>query len=72
MKIAVFHLDPASLEIFWAAAHFLFLVYIALNIMVRAGVVDHPKIWPFCGYNEIQNPPSRYRTIDLDILVSLT
>ena len=34
------------------------LVYIDLN-MVRAGVVDHPKMWPFCGYNEIQNPPSK-------------
>jgi putative transposase len=40
------------------------LVYIDLN-MVRAGAVDHPKMWPFCGYNEIQKPPSRYRTIDL-------
>jgi putative transposase len=39
--------------------------------MVRAGAVDHPKMWPYCGYNEIQNPPSRYRTIDLDILVIL-
>lgn len=29
------------------------LVYIDLN-MVRAGVVDHPSKWPFCGYNEIQ------------------
>ena len=47
-----------------------YLVYIDLN-MVRAGVVDHPKKWPFCGYNEIQDPPRRYRTIDLDILVKL-
>jgi len=46
------------------------LVYIDLN-MVRAGVVDHPRMWPFCGYNEIQNPPSRYRTIDLDSLTRL-
>ena len=46
------------------------LVYIDLN-MVRAGVVDHPKMWPFCGYNEIQNPPGRYRVIDLDCLVRL-
>ena len=45
-------------------------VYIDLN-MVRAGVVDHPKMWPFCGYNEIQDPPSRYRIIDLDNLVGL-
>ena len=46
------------------------LVYIDLN-MIRAGVVDHPKRWPFCGYNEIQEPPSRYRIIDLDNLVGL-
>ena len=46
------------------------LVYIDLN-MVRAGEVDHPKMWPFCGYNEIQNPPRRYRIIDLDNLVRL-
>jgi putative transposase len=45
-------------------------IYIDLN-MVRAGVVDHPKLWPFCGYNEIQAPPRRYRIIDLDSLVSL-
>jgi len=31
------------------------LVYIDLN-MVRAGVVRHPSEWPFCGYNEIQEP----------------
>jgi putative transposase len=46
------------------------LVYLDLN-MVRAGVVDHPKRWPFCGYNEIQNPPRRYRIIDLDSLLRL-
>ncbi|MGD2272637.1 MAG: transposase, partial [Desulfobacterales bacterium] len=46
------------------------LVYIDLN-MVRAGVVDHPQLWPFCGYNEIQNPPQRYRIIDLDSLTRL-
>jgi len=46
------------------------LVYIDLN-MARAGVVDHPQLWPFCGYNEIQNPPKRYRIIDLDSLTRL-
>ena len=46
------------------------LVYIDLN-MVRARVVDHPKLWPFCGYNEIQDPPCRYRIIDLDSLKRL-
>jgi putative transposase len=39
--------------------------------MVRAGVADHPEKWPFCGYNEIQNPPVRYRIIDLENLVKL-
>ena len=33
--------------------------------------MDHPEKWPFCGYNEIQHPPERYRIIDLDSLVSL-
>ena len=47
------------------------LIYIDLN-MVRAGVVDHPGNWPFCGYNEIQDPPTRYRIIDLDSLAGLT
>jgi putative transposase len=46
------------------------LVYIDLN-MVRAGGVEHPKQWPFCGYNEIQDPPRRYRIIDFDNLVRL-
>jgi REP element-mobilizing transposase RayT len=46
------------------------LVYMDLN-MVRAGVVDHPRKWPFSGYKEIQNPPHRYRIIDLDRLVML-
>ena len=33
------------------------LVYIDLN-MVRAGIVEHPSEWLFCGYNEIQKPRS--------------
>ena len=39
------------------------LVYIDLN-MVRAGVVDHPSEWPFCGYNEIQEPKRKNILID--------
>ncbi len=31
------------------------MVYIDTN-MVRAGVVKHPAMWSFCGYNEIQEP----------------
>ena len=39
------------------------LVYIDLN-MVRAGVVSHPSMWPFCGYNEIQSPRKKNVLID--------
>ncbi len=46
------------------------LVYIDLN-MVRAGVVSHPSEWPFCGYNEIQNPRQRYSIIDHEGLMEL-
>jgi putative transposase len=46
------------------------LVYIDLN-MVRAGVVKHPSAWAHSGYNEIQNPPDRYRRIDLEALTEL-
>jgi REP element-mobilizing transposase RayT len=46
------------------------LVYIDLN-MVRAGVVNHPSEWSFCGYNEIQNPRQRYSIIDHEGLMEL-
>ncbi len=35
------------------------------------GIVDQPNMWIFSGYNEIQDPPNRYRIIDLDSLVRL-
>ena len=44
------------------------LVYIDLN-MVRNGVVEHPSQWVHSGYNEIQNPPSRYALIDRKQLI---
>jgi putative transposase len=44
--------------------------YIDLN-MVRAGVVDHPRDWQESGYQEIQNPPGRYRIIDRRALAEL-
>lgn len=47
------------------------LVYIDLN-MVRAGVVRHPLQWVHSGYREIQAPPTRYRIIDMDSLLTLT
>ena len=46
------------------------LVYVDLN-MVRAGVVNHPSEWPFCGYNEIQDPRQRYSIIDHESLMEL-
>ena len=46
------------------------LVYIDLN-MVRAGVVKHPAEWPHSGYLEIQQPPERYRVVDLLALSEL-
>jgi putative transposase len=44
--------------------------YIDLN-MVRAGVVEHPRQWPHCGYHEIQQPAARYRIIDRESLCGL-
>lgn len=44
------------------------LVYIDLN-MLRNGVVEHPSQWVHSGYNEIQNPPSRYALIDRKQLI---
>lgn len=46
------------------------LVYIDLN-MVRAGVVRHPAEWAHGGYVEIQDPPERYKLIDLAELSTL-
>jgi len=39
--------------------------------MVRAGVVKHPRQWPFCGYNEISRPRQRYAIIDRRKLIEL-
>lgn len=46
------------------------MVYIDLN-MVRAGVVDHPREWRFCGYNELMGERQRYRLIDKKALMGL-
>jgi putative transposase len=46
------------------------ITYIDMN-MVRAGVVEHPSQWEFCGYNEIQNPKKRKGIIDFDRLIDL-
>jgi putative transposase len=51
--------------------HFLrCLVYIDMN-MVRAGVVQHPDEWTDGGYREIQQPPKRYRIINIPTLIEL-
>jgi putative transposase len=46
------------------------ITYIDMN-MVRAGVVEHPEQWEFCGYNEIQNPRKRKGIIDFERLMAL-
>ena len=46
------------------------MVYVDLN-MVRAGVVERPADWPFCGCTEIQNPRQRYSLIDYEGVMGL-
>lgn len=46
------------------------LVYIDLN-MVRAGAVDRLEQRRHSGYREIQQPPERYRIIDLSVLCKI-
>ncbi|MBW1816631.1 MAG: transposase [Deltaproteobacteria bacterium] len=43
------------------------IAYIDTN-MVRAGVVDHPSMWRFSGYNEIQRPKRKNILIDYERL----
>ena len=46
------------------------MAYIDTN-MVRAGVVSHPSMWPFCGYNEIQEPRRKNVLINYERLQGL-
>ena len=46
------------------------MVYIDTN-MVRAGVVSHPSMWSFSGYNEIQEPRKKNILIDYERLQGL-
>jgi putative transposase len=39
--------------------------------MVRAGAVRHPRDRVHSGYREIQQPPRRYRLIDISALSTL-
>jgi putative transposase len=44
--------------------------YVDLN-MVRAGVVSHPSEWQWCGYHELVGERTRYRLLDLELLLDL-
>jgi putative transposase len=44
------------------------LRYVDMN-MVRAGVVNHPQDWRWCGYDELTGQRKRYRIIDVDRLL---
>jgi putative transposase len=46
------------------------LRYIDLN-MVRAGVVNHPSKWHWCGYHELTGANESYGALDIDRLVRL-
>ena len=45
------------------------LAYIDMN-MVRAGVIEHPREWDWCGYNELAGMKKRNRLIDQKALLS--
>ena len=44
--------------------------YVDLN-MVRAGVVLHPSEWQWCGYQELMGERTRYRLLDMNLLLEL-
>ena len=44
--------------------------YIDLN-MVRAGVVEHPAEWPWCGFPELTGLRRRYRLLDREQVLML-
>lgn len=44
------------------------LRYVDLN-MVRAGVVAHPSLWRWCGFDELTGKRVRYRILNLDRLL---
>lgn len=47
------------------------VAYIDTN-MIRAGVVENPGQWPFCGYREIQEPRQRISLVNREKLAELT
>lgn len=44
------------------------LRYVSLN-MVRAGVVEHPSQWRWCGHDELMGVRLRYRILNIDRLL---
>ncbi|MFC2157758.1 transposase [Acidobacteriota bacterium] len=46
------------------------MIYIDLN-MVRAGIVEHPSDWPYCGYTEISGNKERYNLINFEKLCEI-
>ena len=44
------------------------LRYVDMN-MVRAGRVEHPREWRWCGYDELMGLRRRYRILDVDRLL---
>lgn len=44
------------------------LIYVDLNMM-RAGKVNHPRDWEWCGCREIIGVRKRYRVLDIPILL---
>lgn len=48
------------------------LTYIDIN-MVRAGIVGHPREWPYCGYDELMRPHVRRtgQLVDTGLLMEL-
>jgi len=47
------------------------LRYLDLN-MVRAGKVEHPRDWRWCGYDELTGKRQRYRIVDQERLLGRT
>jgi putative transposase len=47
------------------------LRYVDMN-MVRAGQVEHPSQWRWCGYDELTGQRKRYRIVDQERLLHLT
>lgn len=46
------------------------MIYVDMN-MVRAGVVQHPAEWPYCGYQELIGKKQRYTLINKDRLTMM-